>query len=60
MSKVIKQPPGYVFVLLNEDLKDQRDLLKDAQDEEHEKEIEARIAELIKWIKIVKEHKEKK
>jgi len=58
MSKVIKQPPGYVFVLLNEDLKDQRDLLKDAQDEEHEKEIEARIAELIKWIKIVKEHKE--
>jgi len=58
MSKVIKQPPGYVFVLLNEDLKDQRDLLKDAQDEEHEKEIEARIAELKKWIKIVKEHKE--
>ena len=58
MSKVIKQPPGYVFVILNEDLKDQRDLLKDAQDEEHEKEIEARIAELKKWIKIVKEHKE--
>ena len=50
----------YAKKVLNEELRDQRDLLKDAQDEEHRKEIETRIEQLKAGIKILKEYEEER
>jgi len=56
MSDIPKQDLEYVFEVLGDDLKDQKDLLKYEKDEDGKREIEVRIEQLKRGIKIIKEY----
>jgi len=56
MNDIPEQNLEYVFKVFNEELADQKALLKDEQDENGRAEIESRISQLKRGIKIVKEY----
>ena len=56
MEMIAEQNLEYVFKVFNEELADQKALLKDEQDENGRAEIESRISQLKRGIKIVKEY----
>ena len=56
MEMAAEQNLEYVFKVFNEELADQKALLKDEQDENGRAEIESRISQLKRGIKIVKEY----
>ena len=56
MEMTAEQNLEYVFKVFNEELADQKALLKDEQDESGRAEIESRIEQLKRGIKIVKEY----
>ena len=58
IPKIVDDFVAYALEVLNDELKDQRHLLKHENGEEHQKEIEQRIEQLKRGIKYLKEYKE--
>lgn len=58
MPKLVDDFVAYALEVLEDELKDQRHLLKHENGEEHRKEIEVRIEQLKRAIKYLKEYKE--
>jgi len=58
MNETQNDSDDYVLEVLEDELKNQQIMLGDAQDEEHKKEFEKRIAQLEGGIRIHKKYKE--
>ena len=58
MPKLVDDFVAYALEVLADELRDQRELLKHENGEEHRKEIEQRIEQLKRAIKYLKEYKE--